>query len=136
MTACLPYLVMLLLATAYSDRSGAMCTLASTGWGYDHQTLLATYIVTWRSKVEYGSSSCLLWILNSTLENPERSRYYAGFCHWPASYYTCQSHPCRSLPPLYRDKGNQAVYGRHGEITEDSTNTFTTVEDPVVFVSR
>ena len=66
-----------LVGNSLKRQTGAMLKLASTSWGYDHQTLRETYIVTWCSKVEYGASSWLLWISNSMLENLMRSQRYA-----------------------------------------------------------
>ena len=59
-------------------QAGALRKLASTSWGYYCQTLRATYIATGRSKLEYGASSLMLWISNSTLRNVERSQRYTG----------------------------------------------------------
>ena len=72
MTASLHSLVMLLLLAR------ALGKLAFPSWGYDCQTLRTTYIASGRSKVEYGASSWLPWISDSTLENLERSQRYVG----------------------------------------------------------
>ena len=55
-------------------QTGVLRKLASTSRGYDRQTLREIYIATGLSKVEYGTSSWLPWISNSTLQNLERSQ--------------------------------------------------------------
>ena len=80
----------------------ALLKLASTSWGYDHHTLCATCITTGRSKVEYGTSSWLPWVLNSTMENLEITTLH-GMIHWITGVangrpYVCKhdSAPCHT----------------------------------------
>ena len=67
-----------LVGNRLKRQAGVLRKLASTSLGYDHHTLHATYIMTGCSKVKNSESLRLLWISNSTLENPERSQRYVG----------------------------------------------------------
>ena len=82
-----------LVGNSQQRQAGALLKLGFTSWGYDCQTFRTTYIKTGRSKLEYGSSSWLLWISNSTLENLERSQRYAGRAII-GSFVLLQSKPC------------------------------------------
>ena len=53
--------------------------MASTSLGCVHQTLHLPYIATGHLKVQYGPSSWLLWILNSTLGSLERYQCCLGW---------------------------------------------------------
>ena len=68
-----------LVGNSLMRQAGAVQMLAYTSWGYDRQTLCATYITTGRSKVEYGAILWLPWTSNWTLESLERSQRYAGW---------------------------------------------------------
>ena len=48
-----------LVGNSLTRQTGALQRLASMSWGYDHQALSATYIVTESSKLEYSASSWL-----------------------------------------------------------------------------
>ena len=67
-----------LVGNGLKHEIGAQQKLASTSWACDCQTVHTTYITTRCSKVEYGTSSWLLWISSSMLENLERSQRYVG----------------------------------------------------------
>ena len=55
-----------------------MRCLATTDWGYDKQTLRATFIPTGRSAVEYAAASWLPWVSSSTMEKLETCQRFAG----------------------------------------------------------
>ena len=60
-----------------SAESALRC-LATTDWGYDKQTLRATFIATGRSAVEYAATAWLLWVSSSTMEKLETCQRFAG----------------------------------------------------------
>ena len=43
--------------------------------------------------------------------------------HWPASYYSCRGHHCRTEPPLDKDTGRSAEYNCHGEVTGNGSKS-------------
>ena len=127
-----------LVGNSLRRQTGALQKLAFTSLEYDRPTISATYTATRRSMVEYGASSWPPWISNSTLENLERSQCYTGRVrHWPASCYSCRSHPCRSERPIDKDMGNPSKYDHHGDITDDNTNKSVTCNsDPVFYTTH
>ena len=59
-------------------QASALRCLATTDWGYDKQTLLATFITTGRSAVEYAAATWLPWVSSSTMEKLETCQRFAG----------------------------------------------------------
>ena len=58
-------------------QASALRCLATTEWGYDKQTLRATYIATGRSAVEYAAAAWLPWVSSSTMEKLETCQRFA-----------------------------------------------------------
>ena len=52
--------------------------LATTDWGYDKQTLRATYSATGRSAVEYAAAAWLPWVSSLTMEKLETCQRFVG----------------------------------------------------------
>ena len=59
-------------------QASALRSLATTDWGYNKQTLRATFIATGRSAVEYTAAAWLPWVSSSTMEKLETCQRFAG----------------------------------------------------------
>ena len=59
-------------------QASALRCLATADWGYDKQTLRATFIATGRSAVEYAAAAWLPWVSSSTMEKLETCQRFAG----------------------------------------------------------
>ena len=59
-------------------QASALRCLATTDWGYDKQTLRATFIATGKSAVEYAAAAWLTWVSSLTMEKLETCQRFAG----------------------------------------------------------